>query len=76
VKLDIRGDTAFFRIVDQAKTVIMADDVIDELVDKGVEYVVMTAPSGRYTASIDDWLERADLSNVGFEMPLWRMTRG
>ena len=58
----IEGKT-FYRTVDPdqqlatRKAYALHDKVLDQLVDEGVDVVVLTEPSRRLTSSIDDWQE-------------------
>ncbi|HSE47092.1 MAG TPA: hypothetical protein VLA89_17370 [Gemmatimonadales bacterium] len=52
----------FYREVDPAKHLVrihqgyaISNEVVDELVDRGVETVVMIEPTRRLVSSIDDW---------------------
>lgn len=50
---------------------------LDELVDEGVQWVVFVDPNrGRYTSSIDDWLEYSILEDGRWHLRQSYMTRG
>lgn len=50
---------------------------LDELVEDGVQWVMFVDPNrGRYTSSIEDWLEHSVLHNGAWHLSQSHMTRG
>lgn len=62
----------FYREVDPARHLVrkhngyaISDEVLDELVDRGVETVVLQEPTRRLVSTLDDWQEFGKPFNFG-----------
>lgn len=62
----------FYRDVDPSKHLLrkyggyaIQDSVLDELVDRGIETIVLQEPSRRLVSNVDDWQEYGRFVNLG-----------
>lgn len=78
----IVGDTFTVQLTDEWRSGVVSGyripvEVFDKLVDEGIEWTVFIDPNrGRYTASIDDWLDYSFYEDDERHLSQSRMTRG